>query len=101
MAKKIGAILLGVVLVTVVICLGYESIQDGASTLFILGFGLASAFLAPLGLSAFTYALPIKDEQAETLKQLAKIPRIEELYEQAETQEEKIRILREERANLD
>src|SRR5215216_1564855 len=100
MVKKVGALLLGVGFAVLVIWLGYGSVQDGASPLFILGFGLASVFLAPLGISAFTYAFRTRDQQ-EALERLTKIPQLQELYEQAETQEDKVRLLREERANLD
>ena len=75
--------------------LGFQSVKDNR---FVIWFGLASAIAAPVGLNLFTYAFRRSDR--EIIQQLAKVPEIERLIEQAKTQEEKIQVLEAERSRL-
>ena len=78
-------------LIGVVIYLGLKSGDDNK---YIVPFGLTSALIAPMGLSALGYSIKRKDD---TLQKLAKISQIDELIEQAETEEEKIKRLKKEK----
>ena len=68
--------------------LGFQSLKDNR---FVIWFGIASATAAPVGLNLFTYAFSRTDR--EIIQQLAKVPEIERLIQQAKTQEEKIQVL--------
>lgn len=69
-------------------------LKSGDDNKYIVSFGLTSALIAPMGLSALGYSVKRKDD---TLQKLAKIPQIDELIEQAETEEEKIKRLKKEK----
>ncbi len=89
--KRIISAIIGFILIGIVIYLG---IKSGDSNKYIVPFGLTSALIAPMGLSALGYSVKRKDD---TLQKLAKISQIDELIEQAETEEEKIRRLKKEK----
>lgn len=82
----IGALLIGVVI--------YLGIKSGNDNKYIVPFGLTSALIAPMGLSALGYSIKRKDDM---LQKLAKISQIDELIEKAETEEEKIKRLKKEK----
>lgn len=89
--KRIISAIIGILLIGVVIYLG---IKSGNNNKYIVPFGLTSALIAPMGLSALGYSVKRKDE---TLEKLTKISQIDELIEQAETEEQKIKRLRKEK----
>lgn len=89
--KRIISAIIGIFLIGVEIYFGIESGDDSK---YIVPFGLTSALIAPMGLSALGYSVKRKDD---TLQKLAKIPQIDELIEQAETEEEKIKRLKKEK----
>jgi len=76
----------------------YLGIQSGKDNRFVIWFGIASAISAPVGLNLFTYAFSRPDR--EIIQQLAKVPEIERLIQQAKTQEEKIQVLEAEPSRL-
>lgn len=92
--KRLISAGVGILLIGVVIYLG---IQSGVNNIYIAPFGIVSALVAPLGLSALGYSIKKEDE---TLKKLAMIPKIDELIEQAETETEKIERLKREKEVL-
>ena len=89
--KRIISAIVGFILIGVVIYLGIKSSDDN---IYIMLFGVASALIAPMGLSALGYSVKREDE---TLQKLAKISQIDELIEQAETEEENIERLKKEK----
>lgn len=93
--KRIIAFLLGLVLLAAVIWLG---LQATSSQVYVVWFGLASAILAPTGVALIGYTLT--GGQRETLQRLSKVPEIDKLISEAKTQEERIRLLEEERSRL-
>lgn len=93
--KRVLLVLTGIILIAVVVYLDFLSTKD---TSYILWFGLASALIAPVGISSIASTFKISENN--TLKKLLKVPEIEELIRKAETQEEKIKILQEERKQL-
>lgn len=95
MKKRVILLLLGIILVIVVVFLGVKSANN---SVFVVPFGLACALIAPIGISCITGVFNIGNN--ETLKKLLKVPQIDELIQKAETQEEKIKLLEEERKQL-
>lgn len=95
MKKRIILLLIGVVLVIIVVFLGIKSANNN---IFVVPFGLACALVAPVGISCITGVFNVGNN--ETLKKLLKVPQIDELIQKAETQEEKIKLLEEERRQL-
>lgn len=89
--KRIISAIVGIFLIGVVIYLG---IKSGDDSKYIVLFGLTSALIAPMGLSALGYSIRRKDD---TLQKLAKVSQINELIEQVETEEEKIKRLKKEK----
>lgn len=89
--RRIISAIIGVFLIGVVIYLGIKSGNDNK---YIVPFGLTSALIAPMGLSALGYSIKRKDD---TLQKLAKVSQINELIEQVETEEEKIKRLKKEK----
>lgn len=95
MVKKIAVLTMGLALLALVVWLGFRASEDNT---YILFFGLASAILAPLGITVISYAF--SGRERETLQRLEKVPEIAKLIEQAKTQEEKIRVLEQQRDQL-
>lgn len=93
--RKIFAAFIATGLITGTVYLG---IRSGNDNRFVVWFGIASATAAPIGLALFGYAISRSDD--EIIQQLAKVPEIERLIEQAKTQEEKIQVLEAERSRL-
>lgn len=89
--KRTISAFIGIFLIGVVIYLG---IKSGGDNKYIVAYGLTSALIAPMGLSALNYSIKRKND---ALQKLSKIPQIDELIEQAETEEEKIRRLKKEK----
>ena len=86
--RKIISALIATGLIGGTVYLGFQSVKDNR---FVIGFGLASAIVAPVGINLFSYAISSSDR--EIIQQLAKVPEIERLIQQAKTQEEKIQVL--------
>lgn len=95
MKKRVFLFLLGIMLIVSVVFLGIKSSENSA---FVVPFGLACALVAPAGISCITNVFNIGNN--EMLKKLLKVPQIDELIQKAETQEEKIKLLEEERKQL-
>ncbi len=93
--KRIIAFAIGGAFLAGVVWLGLKTTSDAA---FVVWFGLASAILAPTGITMITYA--ITGGQREVLQRLSKIPEIDRLISEARTQEERIQLLEEERSRL-
>ena len=92
--KRILSAIIGFIFVGIVIFLGVNS---GIDSRFIIPYGLASALIAPLGISALGYSIRKEDP---TLKRLALIPEIDNLIEKAETESQKIKRLKREKEEL-
>lgn len=92
--KRFISAIIGMILIGIVIILGIKSAD---SNTYLIMFGVASAIVAPVGLSALGYS--IKKEDA-ALKKLAMVPEIGSLIEKAETEKEKIKRLNRERIEL-
>lgn len=95
MKKKFFLLLIGIALIVSVIFLGIKSAE---SSTFVVPFGLACALIAPVGISCITSVFNVGNN--ETMKKLLKVPQIDELIQKAETQEEKIKLLEDERKQL-
>uniref|UniRef100_UPI0040282E08 hypothetical protein n=1 Tax=Agathobacter sp. TaxID=2021311 RepID=UPI0040282E08 len=92
--KRVISAILGIGLIGVVVFLG---IKSGSDSIFVIPFGIASALIAPIGISALGYSVKKEDL---TLKKLALVPEIDDLIEKAETEAEKIKRLKKEKAEL-
>lgn len=95
MKKKIFLFLIGTALIILVVYLGIKSSKDN---IFVAPFGLACAFIAPISISCIKSVLNIGKN--DVLIKLLKVSQIDELLQKAETQEEKIKLLEEERKQL-
>lgn len=95
MKKKFFLLFTGVILIFLVVFLGIKSTENNT---FVVLFGLACALIAPVGISCITSVFNVGNK--ETLKKLLKVPQIDELIQKAETQEEKIKLLEDERKQL-
>lgn len=82
-------------LILSVVFLGIKSAENNV---FVVPFGLACALIAPIGISCISSVFNIGNN--DTLKKLLKVPQIDELIQKAETQEEKIKLLEDERKQL-
>jgi hypothetical protein len=80
-----------------VIWLGYLT-TNNQSPYFVAIFGIASAVVTPIGLAAIGYAFKSNDQ--EVIKHLAKVPEIEKLIAEANSQEEKIKLLEKQKQQL-
>ena len=96
MILRIAGVFLGLALVALVVWLYFLSAKDSS---YLAVFGLASALAAPLGISAIGYA--VVGYRASVISELAKVPEIGRLIEQAKTQQERVRLLEMERAKLE
>lgn len=76
----------------------YLGVLSGREAKYIVWFGIASALGAPVGLSLLGYVLRRSDD--DLIQRLAKVPEIERLVAEAETREEKVRVLEAQRAQL-
>jgi hypothetical protein len=92
---RFAAALLALTLLAGVVYLG---ILSGRDAKYVVWFGIASAIVAPIGLTLFGYAFRSGDRNL--IQRLSKVPEIERLVLEANTQEEKIRLLEAERARL-
>ena len=95
MVLRIASPLLGLALLALVIWLGIRSADDSS---YVIWFGLASAILAPVGLAAIGLAFRGKDQ--EVLRELSSVPEIQELIARAETEQERVELLEQERQRL-
>lgn len=95
----LNKVLLGILAfgcLALVIYLGVLSSENNA---YVVWFGLASAILAPLGLTLFT--IVFKKDNDKLLEELSKVSEIKELINEAKTQEDKIVALEKERESLE
>lgn len=92
---RIGAAVLALMLLAAVVYLGIRSGQDNK---FVVWFGIASAIVAPIGLTLFGYVFA--RSEGELIQRLSKVPEIERLIAEAKTQEEKVRVLAAEELRL-
>jgi Rad3-related DNA helicase len=95
MLRKFGFVLFGLLLIAPVVWLGLASTS---APVFVPWFGIASAILAPIGLAMIGMAF--RSPNTDVLARLSKVPEIEKLISEAKTQEEKVRLLQEERSKL-
>lgn len=95
MTRKFGFVFLGLLLIAPVVWLGFMSTTAPA---FVPWFGITSAILAPVGLAAI--GLAFRSSNADALARLSKVPEIEKLINEAKTEEEKVRLLQQERSKL-
>lgn len=93
---RFGAGLLALALLAGVVYLG---VLSGHEPKYVVWFGIASAIIAPVGLSLFAYSL--KRSDVDAIQRLAKVPEIERLVAEANTYEEKVRVLAAEQARLE
>lgn len=98
MTKRILSFLTGILLIILVVFLGYKARNQS----YIVPFGLASAILAPLGITAIGYAITAKSrhKSRQTLELLAKVPELKRLTSEASTQEEKLRSLEQQQSRV-
>lgn len=95
MLKAILSGLIGIALLLGVCYLGYLATHDSS---FVIWFGLAAAIVVPIALGLIKHSLYRSDE--ELIKRLSKVPEIEKLVQQANTVEEKLKVLEGERLRL-
>jgi hypothetical protein len=93
--RRIVAFAIGAGLLAVVVWLG---LKTTSAPVYVVWFGLASAILAPTAVAMVGYALT--GGQRDVLRRLSKVPEIDMLISEAESQEERIRLLEEERSRL-
>jgi hypothetical protein len=100
MIKNFILFTLAALLLALVVLSGMKTLQQDARWLLV--FGLACAFLAPVGLEILKHLFTMRERDRERLKieKLYKVGDINELINEAETMEEKVRLLNEERRNL-
>jgi hypothetical protein len=96
MLKRASMALVAAVLLGVCVYLG---IRAAANTSFVVWFGLSTALLAPAGFQLL--ALAISAGQARLMRRLSKVPEIRELMQQADSEEERVRLLEQERERLE
>jgi hypothetical protein len=94
MLRVLGS-LIGVALLALVVWLGFQSADDSR---YVVWFGLASAILAPSGIACIGFA--IRGKQQQILQELSSVPEIQELISKANTEQERLQLLEDERARL-
>ena len=94
--KRILLFLAGTACLASVVWLG---IKTADHTSYVVWFGLASAIIAPIGLTLLTLAFTLGKNDA--LKRLSAVPDIQKLIEKANTEQERIRVLQEQRNQLE
>ena len=95
MVRRVASLALGIVLVSVVVYLGFQARNDQD---FVVWFGLAAAILAPTGVASIGYTF--RRDDGAVLRELSRVPEIEQLIKKAKTQGEKVRLLEQERSQL-
>jgi hypothetical protein len=86
----------GLVLLGAIIYTGYYTVSHSG---FVIWFGVITAILAPI---AFEFLLlPFRSKGNQLIKELSKVPQIEKLIKEAEDNEQKVRLLEQQRAELD
>ena len=99
--KKVFSGVLGLIFIAVVIYFGVKSYnQSDPNAMFTILFGLAGIFIGPLGISALGYSFSKKGDSDDVYEKLSKIPNIEKMIQEAETQEEINLKLKREKDNL-
>lgn len=96
MIKKTIIFIAGLGCIAAVIWLGFKTGQNSA---FVIWFGIASAVVAPIGLMLVTYAFSSGNNEA--LQRLSRVPEIADLIEQANSEQERIRVLERERDRME
>jgi hypothetical protein len=86
----------GLALLGAIIYTGYYTVSHPG---FVIWFGVTTAILAPL---AFEFLLlPFRTKDNKLIKELSKVPQIEKLIKEAEDNELKVRLLEQQREELD
>jgi hypothetical protein len=93
---RIGFLLLGSASVGVIVWTGFKARDDPHG--WTLWFGVACALLAPAGVGAFRYALWPPDRPL--YRRLAAVPEIQDLMEEAQSAQQELELVRQERARL-
>jgi len=98
--KNLILFILAALLIALVVWSGMKTLQQDARWLLV--FGLTCAFLAPVVLEIFKHLLTAREREREQqrIEKLYKVGDLNELINEAETMEEKVRLLNEERRNL-
>jgi len=94
---KVFSFLFGVIAISAVIWIGYLTANNPSPQLVAI-FGIASAVIAPVGFALIGYSF--KSNEQDVIKHLAKVPEIEKLIAEANSQEEKIRLLEKQKQQL-
>jgi hypothetical protein len=97
MVIRAVAFIIGIVFILAVIGLGVATVNN-QSPLMVALFGISAAIFAPLGIALIGYAFSSRDKAV--LQRLSKVPEIESLVAKAQNQEEKIRLLEEQKQPL-
>jgi DNA-binding MarR family transcriptional regulator len=93
---KVLSFVVGLVLLGAIVYIGYYT---SSHSNFVIWFGVSTAILAPL---AFEFLfLPFKSQNSKLIKDLSKVPQIEKLIKEAEDNEQKVKLLEQQRAELD
>lgn len=71
----------------------FLGIRAAADTRYVIWFGLATALFAPAAFQLL--ALALAEPSARLLRQLSTVPQLEALIEQAESEQERVRLLEE------
>lgn len=95
MAMRFISFIFGLLLITSVAAFGFFA--QGLPS-FVILFGLASAILIPLGFAAIGFSLNAGSRLVTS--KLAKVPEIDRLIAEAESQEERVKLLRVQRKRL-
>lgn len=95
--KRTIYLLIALCLTGLVIWLGVRTVDDPS---YVIWFGLASAFLPTAAMGAFKSAVTT-DRNSEVIEKLSRVPEVEQLVTKAENEEERIRLLRQQRVRLD
>jgi hypothetical protein len=93
---KILSFLIGVVLIGLIVYIGNYTTNH---PLFITWFGVITAILAPLAFEFLFYPFRVKDKKL--IKELAKVPQIEKLLQEANNNETKVKYLKKQELELD
>lgn len=96
MVKRIFLVFLGISLLLIVAFVGWKTAQNAN---FVIWFGLASALLAPAGFAMIGFGL--RSSNDDLVRKLSRVPELQELIAKAESHEEKIKALEEERSILE
>lgn len=93
---KILSFISGLLLVGLITYFGYYTASHSS---FVIWFGVITAIIAPLAFEFILYPFRSKDKQL--IKELSKVPQIEKLIKEASDNESKIKLLEQQKLDLD